>query len=614
VSLRGRLPDPLSVVAVAFAMVMVMSAALAGGFGPVAQNTAEDVSPAGEADALIIPTDGVMCTIDLTRGCGGDSEVETTTASETKQKKLDLYSSLVSQHETADTFLAGKRNFLAHSQAVASMKAKARMIELINAGGATNATYVKNELDRVIEDYYAVRERNLLARYNQQIAQLAYTVETAKNDSGISGTWVTLAETGVTASSDGDTDHFKAWSHTTNQSYTLLNGTSVNKTMYVQDWKTGDNYINDYKWGIGRSVYEYYDDYERANGTVQVGGVSDSSWNASKNLTATGVFEVGPYDTLLNQIGSEATDLKTQYNQSFVDQVITAYDAGEINTTDITTPEMLASEFATSYNQSGAAAYQWGTLAALGLDSPDIQNTSHITVDYQKTLPHDKTYVAVSGTPTAEQVTLRVDGESISKEYLLADANGTYSQVVDAPVTASVMLHGEQDNKEPLNLNDGSSQSYGGVNIETRSTVNVTESGMLFARDAPEGGYQVNGTYDADNRSMYFAPAGENTSIQRLRGNVGVTGAEDRQGNELDTVRTRDYNYQTNNVTRLEEQLNQLEELRKEIESREPLAGGGGGADSGGGSQMVLIAILAVVAAAVVVNNRAQQGGGRDGR
>jgi len=511
VSLRDHLPDPISVVAVAFAMVMVMSAALAGGFGPGIQDATEEAQPVGTGAALFSAPDGVFCFIDVTSGCGGDGGSEEVDDSYgDKQTKLNLASALVSQHHTADTYLTTVENFLADSQSIASMKAKTALVEAINNDSITNTSQMKEVTHEAIRDYYSTRERNLVTRFNQHTAQLNYT-STVDYGGGLIF--------GKIYSGHSWTDFRGVATDISN--LTLSNGSKVGVNGI--HFHVGENYPN--KYGrIGNS-----DKTERTI-EIRTNPISDESWPAEKNISQKTVLDVGRYDSLFNEIQNQPSDLISQYDDSFIDKVRTSIEAGEINTSDLVTPEMLASEWATAYNNTQASVYKWANIAALGLDSPDLANTSYMNVTYQR--------------------------------------NGT----------------------------------------------NVTRKGMLFARTGPDGGYQVGQTYNASQfGGTFFVPAGQNTSMERIGSNWTLEGAQTRDGERVDTVRTRDYNYQTTNASKLQEQLTQLAELQKEIESREPLAGGGGGG-GGGGSQMVFIAILAVVAAAVVVNNRAQQGGGRDGR
>ena len=72
-------------------------------------------------------------------------------------------------------------------------------------------------------------------------------------------------------------------------------------------------------------------------------------------------------------------------------------------------------------------------------------------------------------------------------------------------------------------------------------------------------------------------------------------------GSTVTNLSTRDYNYQTSNASEYVSQLQSLEDVRKDAESREPTVGGGSG---GGGNQSpyILVALFALGAALLYYN------------
>ena len=88
---------------------------------------------------------------------------------------------------------------------------------------------------------------------------------------------------------------------------------------------------------------------------------------------------------------------------------------------------------------------------------------------------------------------------------------------------------------------------------------------------------QINQTYQlpADGTFNLITEGGEIMDITGAT--LEINSAQSKAGDPLEVVQYRDYNYQTTNVTQLEEQLAQINELQEEIEQLEQqiLAGGG---------------------------------------
>jgi len=127
-------------------------------------------------------------------------------------------------------------------------------------------------------------------------------------------------------------------------------------------------------------------------------------------------------------------------------------------------------------------------------------------------------------------------------------------------------------------------------------------NGLILARNAPSGGWEAGTTYASSNISGPVLLASTGGETIEVDGEFTVTSIRAEDGTEIQTVETQKTVYKTSNTTELLEKMERIEELRKEIESREPKAGGGGTDDGGDGLLNQLAAALGVsVGAAVVV-------------
>ncbi|WP_440989276.1 hypothetical protein [Haloarchaeobius baliensis] len=155
--------------------------------------------------------------------------------------------------------------------------------------------------------------------------------------------------------------------------------------------------------------------------------------------------------------------------------------------------------------------------------------------------------------------------------------------------------------------------STGSMTIATSEFTanNTTEqfTGLLVASDVPGDSWQTGQTYDPAtiNGSVTFHVSDSNRSFF-LSEPFTLVGAEGRDGQEISTVNTTQYQYRTENFSELGDKLDRLIELRQEEQVRIedasnpdtggtigwPRLGGAGGLALGGGVVMLAIAAILV--------------------
>ncbi|GAA0651914.1 hypothetical protein [Salarchaeum japonicum] len=614
-----RLPTPTlrGLAAVLFALGLVTTAAGAGVLGPGAQDTLDDTSPVGETEAIAPVVVGGFLAGAATASFvasylnddGGvpEEKVEKIKSIEALQQKLDLHALGVSAHESGEQYRTSMENFLVDSRSIASQKAKAAALKLLN-NGTKNATKVRNAMHESIEDYYSVREHNLVAKYNSHIAQLRYIINTSRNDSGISVDMVSYESKG-----GGDVVHGYD-SLVYNSTLTLANGTAVNTTGFKlsidpdgysgSPWTYPPYILNQTPQNSGTQTYWELDAWN-VSGTNETTSVSKET---AINLEA--------YNDLYQDINGQVSQMEANYNLSFAQEVVAGYKQGTINSSDLVTPEMLAQEFGTAYNETGASIYQWASLASMGLASPDLANTSYMTVSYAKATQTRYVTLNASGTPTAPTpYNVTVGGEVVGQ--LFTTENDTSARVPipedvnatkygDQPPTVEIVTYGGLSTSwSTQKVDAGETTAVEGVNITAEQPgnwVRVTEPGMLFARNAPNGTWTTGTTYNATTNpgTEFFAPSGKYTSITKLDGEFTIEQIVTESGN-VSTLDTRNYNYQTANASQFVNDLRELEEVREDAESRMPTTGGGGG---GSGATQAGIALIVLAGALLALDRR----------
>jgi hypothetical protein len=108
---------------------------------------------------------------------------------------------------------------------------------------------------------------------------------------------------------------------------------------------------------------------------------------------------------------------------------------------------------------------------------------------------------------------------------------------------------------------------------------------MLFARNPPNGKWEVGKTYNPKNISGPVQFASKDGSLRELEEPFTLDSATDKSGASRSTVETKDYNYRTANTSETREKYNRLLGLTGELQQRSESVeseGGGGGGSSGG--------------------------------
>lgn len=150
---------------------------------------------------------------------------------------------------------------------------------------------------------------------------------------------------------------------------------------------------------------------------------------------------------------------------------------------------------------------------------------------------------------------------------------------------------------------------YDVPNLNSSGTMTVeysgqTYTGLVMAKNAPNGSWQTGATYYTDSlEGPEFLLTTEGEKID-LDGSFTVTGMTAKDGSQLNETQTTKYVYKTSNTSELLEMQQQLIELRQEIEDREPDgAGDGSGSGSGFSNTQIMVGLAALAGAALLAQN-----------
>ena len=100
--------------------------------------------------------------------------------------------------------------------------------------------------------------------------------------------------------------------------------------------------------------------------------------------------------------------------------------------------------------------------------------------------------------------------------------------------------------------------------------------GLVMAREAPNGSWSANTTYNAsqiDGPVFIVTTEGEKVD---MTGEFSILDISSTDGSTVDSIQATKVVYKTSNTTELQNKIESIEELRKEMEAKEQAAAGGG--------------------------------------
>jgi hypothetical protein len=150
-----------------------------------------------------------------------------------------------------------------------------------------------------------------------------------------------------------------------------------------------------------------------------------------------------------------------------------------------------------------------------------------------------------------------------------------------------------------------------GTGTMTVTHDNVQYHGLVMAREAPNGTWKANTTYNGSNIAGPVFIATTGGKQVDLDGEFRIGTISNTAGDPMTSVTADKTNYKTANTTELLDKMDRLLELRQTIENKGPSGGAGGG--SGGMEPNSMLIIGVAVAAALLLAGR-RNGGGRRGR
>jgi len=293
-------------------------------------------------------------------------------------------------------FLTAVGNSLLESETIAFSKGEAAAVEVLaNGGTVSEAQAAANES---IEEYYAVKQYNLLDRWNVN-AETVHTLSDRANET-----------TGV------ERDFISPASETSFNGYDLYDGTEYNDPTYVVGTDERSVQIvngstvlvtelnTTSSVGVTEETPSWFgnriDEDESQNIEEHMNRTAAWSIKVNANHVQGGhVIRVKPTTELSSktpidyrefwstwtEVESESEATKQEAAVYINQSLGPAVDNGELNATDYISPSTLAQEYATSYLNSTSYVDATALAAYSGMSTPDLNNTASMTVTHDGT-------------------------------------------------------------------------------------------------------------------------------------------------------------------------------------------------------------------------------------
>ena len=250
------------------------------------------------------------------------------------------YAQILTEKDSSDAYLTTTENFENDMRSVAWAKAKISLInDLNNNVSEANATA---NAKAIVDDYYTVQQTNTVRKWNAAISTAEYVDDA---DGSVLK---------VHQGSPGSTWNYESGKDTYDSNVTLANGTQM--------WAEGIAYGGSYGNGL--------EDDGSSKSAVLRAYDPDSSQE-------TDVIVAQRYYDAIHDLNDQS-DQVTANIDTYANETYQAYEAGEIDSTDLASsdPTTIATQASTDYNSTGYFGLASAQLAAMGLSGNE--SVSHV--------------------------------------------------------------------------------------------------------------------------------------------------------------------------------------------------------------------------------------------
>lgn len=303
------------------------------------------------------------------------SAAEEVRDAETAQDEVDLYTAATAQAAQQDVYTSTVDNYLQDTDSIAWSKAEVAIAETFENGG-TKAE-AKTAAREAIAGYYTTKQKNLKESYNTSLLSLYYVQERAEQE-GITGYEVLTTKTkrGIFNNPSKTPWPFLGESPSSNETVTFVNGTTGTVYSPSIGYENTNSVWTERNLALDTSISNHKSNFDDSY-------VAVVSQPPNANYDAQVVLNITAYVERWNRIETKNSELQGEAEQ-FVDAIWSDLEGGALNSSDVISRNTQLFEYGTRAANGSAGFYDTvGATAALGLQTPDLAETSSMTVEYK---------------------------------------------------------------------------------------------------------------------------------------------------------------------------------------------------------------------------------------
>jgi len=458
--MRRAIRQPLAVV---FALLVVT----AGALGAVTFVN-DDVTTLGDASDHIVQRNeaGVLTVAAITIGFAAghyayteyiknQPNTDDLAKADAYETHKAVYDQASIQDQNNDQTLTTYGNYLNDTQTIALMEGKNAYIKALENGSAESIA--RNRAIDAVADYYAVKQKNLIAAWNTTAIVTNSSRATVENESELANTTVGPKIEVSGPGNDGST----GYRGIQNKTLTAVNASSMDAVgikLHIES--TYDIYSDSKTVVVGPDtggVQQYHtgSNYDGTTVTIDHMRVTppDSNFNELRYVT----FD--NFQQRWSQIESQNDEVQGQLD-TFINNTYDSYQQGDINASDLIDPYLGARE----YDPETSSTWNLRTLSSMGLNGPKNLSTiglMNITTDGQTV----QGVLMTDETPAGGFVVNQTYNATVlNGSQYVAETNGDAQKLSgEFTITSAENTDGEQ-------IADGETIEYRDINYQTADT------------------------------------------------------------------------------------------------------------------------------------------------
>jgi hypothetical protein len=393
---------------------------------------------------------------------------------ETNQTKLDLYQTTVSISETDD--LSSVRNSISHADAMAWAKAQQAVVAAYKNG--TSLTVAQSEARVAIQDYYAKMQKNILAKWEGTLTQWHYTRKRAHSE-GYTDVYRYQSVAGQNIGEFNSPGVFNA-----THDVTLTNGETYT-TSAIKYYAGGNaqfitpaGHYNSYN-GETTLQDEYYKLFYRTPSDDY-----STQWVRIEKMNET--TDGHDWFDVWAAIESKNTQLQDNVNK-FAESVYNAADNGSLNVSDVVNPYTMISQYNTERNKTGYWSYSVSSLAAAGLETPNLNGTSVMTVKLNSGRETQGLIMSHTAPNGSWETGVTYDPANIEGAQILVETTGNNTELTE-PFTLTKMTNQQGETIKRVNTTEYVTKTYNATELQEMVNKTLALQRQTEAREPTGGG------------------------------------------------------------------------------------------------------------------------------